>query len=84
MGTDRKPIRKVRASAKGVAYTGIASHWRCSFGDVIVIAENLEAVEEVSKKMQELKPHQEFEPELCPQVAVFQMTDTNVLGEVSK
>lgn len=75
MTTYSQPIKKIRGSAKGVAYTGLATHWKCDFGHVIIIANDLKTLEEVARKMQELKRDQTFEPDLCPQVAVFQTSD---------
>lgn len=75
MADHHNPLKRIKGTAKGVAYTGFASHWKCHFGPVIVIAENLGALEVVSQKMQELKAHQKFNDDLCPQVAVFQLTD---------
>lgn len=71
----RPPLKKIKASAKGVAYTGLATHWKCQFGYLILIAENTDALAIAGQKMEALKAHQEFDPELCPEVAVFKMTD---------
>lgn len=75
MASSHNPLKRIRGTAKGVAYTGFASHLKCQFGPVIVIAENLEALEVVSRKMEELKAHHVFDPDICPEVAVFQLTD---------
>lgn len=75
MAIVHNPLKRIRGTAKGVAYTGLATHWKCEFGHVIVIANDLPSLEAVARQMQELKPHQTFEPDLCPKVACFQMTD---------
>jgi hypothetical protein len=75
MSMHKPTLKKIRGSAQGVAYTGLATHWACEFGRVIIIANDLQSLEAVARKMQELKPHQTFEPDLCPKVACFQMTD---------
>lgn len=78
MADNNNPLKKVRGAAKGVAYTGMATHWKCRFGYVIIITENAEALLTAGQKMLELKAGQVFNPELCPEVAVFQMTDAEV------
>lgn len=78
MAGTNKPIKRVKATASGVAYTGVATHWNCHFGPVIIIAENKEALATVAQKMEQLKAWQVFERDLCPQVAVFQLSDVEV------
>lgn len=75
MASNHNPLSRIKGTAKGVAYTGVVSQWKCHFGTVIVIAENYEALEIASRKLEELKVHEVFKPALCPQVAVFQLTD---------
>lgn len=74
----RKPIKKVRASTSGIAYTGIGTLWNCSFGTVIVVAENEEALATACLRMEERKEHQVFDPEACKEVAVFNLADLEV------
>lgn len=78
MADVHKPIEKIRGKAAGIAYTGIATNWKFSFGNVIVIAENYEALAIACQRIEERKDLQVSDPELCKQVAVFQMSDVEV------
>lgn len=73
-----QPLKKAKATAKGVAYTGLATHWKCRFGHLIIIAQTTDALAKAGQKMAPLNAHQVFDPALCPEVAVFQMTDVEV------
>jgi hypothetical protein len=65
-------LTKSRRKALGVGYRGVATLWRTDVGNVIVVAESLGALQEVSQR---IKPA-DFDPTLCPDVVVFQKTDT--------
>ena len=78
MSGTHEPVKKIRAKAAGIAYTGIATNWRFSFGDVIIIAASHEAVATVSLALEERKEWKTIDPGLCKEVAIFQMSDVEV------
>lgn len=65
-------IEKQKLNASGVAYTGIATHWRTSVGDVIVIAEDVDSLRLICNRID----GSSFNPDLCMPVACFSKSNT--------
>jgi hypothetical protein len=78
MAGTHKPIQKTQGKAKGVCYAGIGTNWNFIFGNVIIIAENAEVLATACLMLEERPDHQKVKPEMCKEVAVFQMSDVEV------
>ena len=64
---------KTRKRATGVAYEGVGSRWYLPFGEVIVIAEDVDALIDIFAV---LDPDNPFDPGACKQVSLFHTSDT--------
>jgi len=65
-------LKKTKRAAEGIAYEGVAAHWRTEVGDVIIVAENMSALDAVCQ----LIDPRHFDPEIAREVGVFKLEST--------
>jgi len=63
-------LEKGKRAATGIAYQGVATKWTGKEGEVIVVAENLDVLNQVAQRVVPSK----FDPTMTREVAVFELS----------
>lgn len=71
-------LEKGKRAAKGVAYTGVATRWTGSDGEVIIVAETVDILNKVAQRVAPAS----FDPGMTREVSVFEHAKT--LGVVEE